>query len=197
MHRFFSILPTILAVTLSFASPCFAEEDSIDVNALLETGQQLLVENEDKIRAAANQLLENSDELRNKILGNPSPTAEYDVLATAPVSAQQLQRIQEMGSRAVEQEYSWAKSPVLAALRYQKNLNGGSEEIGYQNFHVRCQLNSAEGATEAVVIVIEDGLLDDSIQGQRWDIFLELDQTSNCWIPSAASSASLERPPLQ
>lgn len=171
-------------------SPAAAEEVNLD--ALINTGRQLLEENEGEIKGALEQLQGRADELREKMIDDAVPTAVYDRLEMKPVDAADLERIQQLAGRAIERGDQWAKVPELAAMRYQASLRGG-EPGGYGSLHLRCQLDSPENAQEAVVTIIEDQVTDDSIRGRRWDLLLNKDPESGVWVPATASEATLNR----
>lgn len=169
-----------------------AAAEEVDLDALIDTGRQLLEENEGEIRGALEQLQGRADELREKMIDDAVPTAVYDRLDMKPVDERDLERIQQLAGRAIERGDQWATVPELAAMRYQASLRGG-EPGGYGSLHLRCQLDSPENAKEAVVTIIEDQITDDAIRGRRWDILLNKDPDSGVWIPATASSGTLER----
>jgi len=95
---------------------------------------------------------------------SPAPDA-----ADAPVESWEPVAVNEFNARidsAVASDAAWPSSPLSIALEF---LGG---DAGARRFTVDQRRNRAEAADTTVIVIVRDGLLDDSVRGDRHRIVL-------------------------
>ena len=92
-----------------------------------------------------------------------------------------ISKFQQLLSKSAEGNEVWTDDPLQIALRLVGPFEAKIQQITRKH-------DSAESARKAEVIVIEEGYLDDSIRGARYEFVLEKDVKNRWQIISAKKS---------
>ena len=93
-----------------------------------------------------------------------------------------ISKFQQLLSKSAEENEIWTNDPLQIILRFLPSFEGKIQYITRKH-------DSAESARRAEVIVIEEGYLDDSVRGGRYEFILEKD-VNDRWKLLSAKKAS-------
>ena len=100
----------------------------------------------------------------HRIEADSSPPRDQAALLVVPVRASVSQDVGAQGdARALAEE---GGDPLSIALAVVGPFEGRTQEI-------RVDLDRTESPTRASVTIVRDGLLDDALRSERWDIMIE------------------------
>ncbi len=109
-----------------------------------------------------------------------SRPADKDLFAVPVISDEEMdtKRFRRLVSEAEVGNEPWVKDALQVAMRFIGPFEGR------QQFVMR-EVANAECADKTTVLVIEDGYLDDSIRGSRYQVILEKDMRGVWYVVSA------------
>lgn len=118
----------------------------------------------------------------------PAPSGGSDALAHGQAVARFAAAFNEAVAAAAAAGASWPSDPIRVALAFVDLLGAPSAIIS------RSDVGGGESATETVITIVEDGLLDDSVAGMQQTVTLRL--SNGVWsVTSYAGAWLCRRPP--
>lgn len=99
-----------------------------------------------------------------------------DNLFTIPVTSSKkidLTQFKQIFAKSLKNNEQWLKDPLQVTLKFLGPFEGGFQTISRKN-------DNSENPTKAEIIVIEDGVLDDSLRGARFRFVLHKN-TKGIW----------------
>lgn len=107
-----------------------------------------------------------------------------------PVKSYALQDVQAFNAQlaAREPSYTWQNQAIVIALEYLNGASGG--RLTSITSQVPSGGESVESPSTAMIVVVQDGFLDDSVRGQ-WDQLILKKDKKNRWMLQEARRAFL------